>query len=93
MLQQSVIFCLSLASVGFLNTKRFQCFGSFFGIVAQPFWMCSSYAHSQWGIFFLGFVYGGLNSWGLYNRRVEFKYFTSKVFYWLIRRSKYERIH
>lgn len=68
MIAQLCIAFMSLAATylslhRLASVRRFACV---FGIAVQPFWMATTYASHQWGMFALCFVYGGLwiaNAW------------------------------
>jgi nicotinamide riboside transporter PnuC len=40
--------------------------GFVFGLISQPFWYITAFAHGQWGIFFLNIGYTLSWSYGIY---------------------------
>lgn len=48
-------------------------YASIFGLLSQPFWFYATYTASQWGMFFLCFMYAGAWGMGFYNNWIKCK--------------------
>lgn len=52
------------------NRRRWA---SVFGLLSQPFWLYTSYATSQWGVFFISFIYALIWAKGFYYNWIKKK--------------------
>jgi hypothetical protein len=50
----------------FLIARKVK-WGFLLALIAQPFWLFTSYIHDQWGVFFNTVVYTGIVLYGVYN--------------------------
>jgi len=61
---QIIIFIFGIASI--ILVARKNKWGFVAALVAQPFWIYTSYVNEQWGIFFVSFVYAASWAYGAY---------------------------
>jgi len=63
------ILVFSVTAAYMLNDHRpkMRRWGPVFGLLGQPFWMWSTFAAHQWGIFAMTFIYTGMSIRGFYN--------------------------
>jgi hypothetical protein len=50
----------------FLIARKVK-WGFLLALIAQPFWLFTSYVHGQWGVFFNTMVYTSIVLYGVYN--------------------------
>lgn len=68
MIIQILIFTLSALAMFLITRKEsWSKYGYIIGLISQPFWLWTSYEHSQWGIFALGIFYCYTWIQGIYN--------------------------
>jgi hypothetical protein len=63
------ILIFSLSGAWFMNDRRLRVrkWGPVLCLLGQPFWVWSSIATHQWGIFAMSFFYTAMNIRGIYN--------------------------
>lgn len=61
---QIAITILGVTSI--ILVARKNKWGFVIALLAQPFWFVTSYAHAQWGIFFVSIIYTGSWAYGVY---------------------------
>jgi nicotinamide riboside transporter PnuC len=52
--------------LGIFLVARKNKWGFVFGLLAQPFWLITSYTHGQWGVFLVTIFYTGSWFYGIY---------------------------
>lgn len=62
---QVMIFVLGVMAT-FLVARKNK-WGFVLGLLSQPFWYITTYAHGQWGIFFLSLAYTFSWAYGCWN--------------------------
>lgn len=53
--------------IGIFLIARKVKWGFLFALLAQPFWLFTSYVHDQWGVFLNTMIYTGIILYGVYN--------------------------
>lgn len=69
---QVIIFILSSSAIWLVGRReKWSRYGYIAGLLAQPFWIYTSYKTQQWGIFAMSFIY--IYSWsqGIYNHFIK----------------------
>jgi nicotinamide riboside transporter PnuC len=56
----------SFGIIGIFLVARKNKWGFVFGLIAQPFWLITSYIHEQWGVFFVTIIYAINWFYGIY---------------------------
>lgn len=72
---QSILFILSALSIWIVTREEeWRKWGFVIGLLAQPFWVYSSYEAKQWGILALSLFYMYSWSQGIYNSFIKKQY-------------------
>lgn len=69
-IQAVILICSSIVAFTMgSRSARVRRFGFGVGLVAQPFWMATSWMNGQWAIFLLSIWFGFCHARGLWNLR------------------------
>lgn len=55
---QCALTIMGIGSVLSISSRKYL-LGSWLGLLAEPFWLYTSWNHGQWGIVILSLAYGG----------------------------------
>lgn len=93
MIEQFFIASTELIAIYLMQSDKYtdKKYSPIFGLLAQPFWAYASYTNSQWGSFFIGFLFCWLWIKSFKQYWIDNKYLlTPEEYHTLIMQAVYE---